>query len=306
MDIQTLPLAHEDELVLDIDPEVNSAQMSPPTETAFNKLVERVKTLEGKPEAWVQKHATAAWVLAFSIPTVVGVLALFVGVLPLLENYLDLHIRSEVASSLEGPKQEISSINTQIANINGELSVILPLVIGQSQRNVHDAAQASGEEFPSRLSDLKAALAFATEQHVKLDEPTLKNVSQKLVEAVSLDNRYQPVAWDTFVQLIRYYSYLHATNDPDYRSDAPPTPPFALSGLGIEGMTIVGGTISLDGVSWKNVVFRNSTIKYSGGFLQLDNVQFEGCRFEMPISKPAIELGQKMLASNTVTLKHSG
>jgi hypothetical protein len=309
MDVASLA-PEGDLLASSSDPEVNSEPMAPPSETAFNKLVDRVKVLEDRPVSWVEKHPTTAWLLAILIPTVVALLGIFAGVLPVLENYLDLHIKSDVDSSLQTPNSEIATLSSQIAIINGQLSLIVPLVIEESQKAIHDASTMSGGSFQAQLPELNAALGVAAEQHVSLSEPALQNISQKILEMVSSKTHPRPIVWDTFIRLLRYYSYLNATKDRSYsegEAPAPPPTPIERGGyVSVEDLTIVGGTIRLDGTVWKNVVFRDAVVVYNGGSVTLENVQFENCRFAMPISTPAVALGKQMLASSVVSFKQTG
>jgi len=44
---------------------------------------------------------------------------------------------------------------------------------------------------------------------------------------------------------------------------------------------LTNGTQKLDNLSWVNVVFSNMLVQYSGGFVELSNVKFANCRFEL-------------------------
>ena len=61
---------------------VDSVDM--PTETAFNKLKERVEQLERHrgPVSWVQKHPTMAWILGISVTIIAVLVSIFLGLLP--------------------------------------------------------------------------------------------------------------------------------------------------------------------------------------------------------------------------------
>jgi hypothetical protein len=52
----------------------------------------------------------------------------------------------------------------------------------------------------------------------------------------------------------------------------------------IEDLTIKGGEQNLDGIHWNNVVFLNTLIKYDGDEVELHNVRFVNCVFDMPDS----------------------
>jgi len=54
-------------------------------------------------------------------------------------------------------------------------------------------------------------------------------------------------------------------------------------------------SVSLDGYRFKNVIFRNSTIKYDGGPLRMENVYFVNCTFEIPPNQHGREFAEKVI-----------
>ncbi len=53
------------------------------------------------------------------------------------------------------------------------------------------------------------------------------------------------------------------------------------TGVWVEDLTMVGGTQTLDGIHWRDVMFINARIHYLGGELELRNVRFVNCTFEI-------------------------
>ncbi len=47
----------------------------------------------------------------------------------------------------------------------------------------------------------------------------------------------------------------------------------------VEDVTIVGAAQTLDGIRWRNVTFIGTRLRYEGGQLDLQNIQFVRCRF---------------------------
>ena len=47
----------------------------------------------------------------------------------------------------------------------------------------------------------------------------------------------------------------------------------------VENLVVQGAAQTLDGVRWRNVIFVDTRLRYEGGELSLDNVQFVRCRF---------------------------
>src|SRR5207245_10955818 len=60
--------------------------------------------------------------------------------------------------------------------------------------------------------------------------------------------------------------------------------------------------VLLDGEYWKNVTIKNARIVYKGGPIQLENVYFVNCTFDMQFTNPAVVLARKVLDSPSVTL----
>jgi hypothetical protein len=52
----------------------------------------------------------------------------------------------------------------------------------------------------------------------------------------------------------------------------------------VNGFTIEGGGQVLDGIDWENTVFINARIIYRGGPVDLKNVLFVNCTFDVPSS----------------------
>jgi hypothetical protein len=62
------------------------------------------------------------------------------------------------------------------------------------------------------------------------------------------------------------------------------------TGLTVDGVTISNCPQSLDGITWKNIVFVNSRIRYEGGPLALENVTFVNCTFQTTQNNEGIKL----------------
>jgi hypothetical protein len=48
----------------------------------------------------------------------------------------------------------------------------------------------------------------------------------------------------------------------------------------VNGVTLIGCPVLLDGITWRNVVFINSRVSYNGGAVILENVTFVNCTFD--------------------------
>lgn len=73
---------------------------------------------------------------------------------------------------------------------------------------------------------------------------------------------------------------------------APPSALFA-DGVWVEGVGVLGGSQTLDGIHWRDVTFVGSHIRYTGGEIELRNVRFVHCTFEITSdARSATEFGQ--------------
>lgn len=60
----------------------------------------------------------------------------------------------------------------------------------------------------------------------------------------------------------------------------------------IIGLIVVGASQTLDGIHWQDVVFVNTHIRYAGGEVELNNVRFVKCTFEIIQSNSGERLAQ--------------
>ena len=58
--------------------------------------------------------------------------------------------------------------------------------------------------------------------------------------------------------------------------------------------------VNLDNLHLKNVIFRNTTIRYTGAPLRLENVSFVNCTFDVQYTPNAIALADSLLKNSAV------
>lgn len=71
---------------------------------------------------------------------------------------------------------------------------------------------------------------------------------------------------------------------------APPLTGKLAEGIFFENGVIKGGTQTLDGIHWRNAVFIDTHIRYGGGEVELQNVRFVNCTFEVPQNTRGIQV----------------
>ena len=59
----------------------------------------------------------------------------------------------------------------------------------------------------------------------------------------------------------------------------PPSSRAFADNIRIENLTIEGAAQTLDGIHWRNVTFIGTRLRYEGGPIDLQNVQFVRCSF---------------------------
>jgi hypothetical protein len=71
--------------------------------------------------------------------------------------------------------------------------------------------------------------------------------------------------------------------------------------FGPEWIIADGGAAGLDGIEFRNVIFRNVRIAYHGGSLILKNVYFIDCTFDMAVAPKTQQLAFAVLAPTPST-----
>lgn len=97
-------------------------------------------------------------------------------------------------------------------------------------------------------------------------------------------------------------NYLDATSMPDSAEilEPPSTRAFA-DNIGIGGLTFAGAAQTLDGIRWHDVVFIGTRLRYEGGQVSLQNVQFIHCTFGFTTDERGARLA-KAIASGQNSL----
>jgi len=282
---------------------------------AVEKQQQKTPLLQSAPPAtglqgWLGRNNIVAGLLIAFVAAVVTAFGTYFGFITHLEADTSLIVKNQVNESLKDEHGRMDQMSSDIGEIKGELKVLLQ---AQVPRVVKESALLPADKFAERMPELRASLHLAKTQKVAIDEKTIKQVGDKLVQARRTAND-QGEVWDTYAELISYRSFLNGQLDPNfqkYRSTGEPKPhppPYPLPGIYAYYYSNVwtNAVVDLDGRSWENEVFKNSVIRYHGGPVMLKNVKFENCRFEISQSPPGEKLGDAILAANAVSFEHAG
>ena len=80
---------------------------------------------------------------------------------------------------------------------------------------------------------------------------------------------------------------------PDVNTEAIQVEPQRLAdNIVVESSVVRGGRQTLDGVRWRNVAFVGTRIRYMGGGVELSNVRFINCTFDLPEIRHAAQVAE--------------
>ncbi len=309
------------------------------------KLKERVKALEnaGQNSSWLQNHQVLTWLLTMSIPVVGMGLTIWLAVLPHLEHYQELQIKTEVSDALKEPLGKIDKMETDIASINGTLKAWSPLMVPQILKR---SATLSDKELLDSLTQLKNVAELATTEKVPSSTKDVTSIGKRLIQFTSDNSGIAALAWDTTTSFLQYRSALNGLTPPDALASAKPLEPnyhtlyswglapgyerpkVASSGLtvpanqaaaaGLIGedfnkgrpngpafLVVTGGGVTLDKMHLRNVIFVNVHVVYSGGPVQLQNVSFLNCTFQVAPVTNGRQFAEAVLAGPSTVFSAS-
>jgi hypothetical protein len=263
----------------------------------------------------------------------VGVLGWFVS--GWFKYYLDHRydfVNEMISTNLKakgGVNDKLDQIQQTADSTKTTLQALQPYIHDTVQRQFENVAKLPTATLMQRIPALKDLVAVAKNQNVAIDPNIVTEVGKKLVDASS-DNAE---AWGAVLRWVDYKSFNNSFSAslPDTTSVAEfrdeyviniPTgadhPTFSLKGLvpadsaaqtgyigedrnagltsGPEWIVIEGGAVGLDGISLRNVIFRNVYIQYFGAPLIMKNVYFIGCTFDMKVDPETRHLAIALLA----------
>jgi|HubBroStandDraft_6_1064221.scaffolds.fasta_scaffold23839_1 hypothetical protein len=190
----------------------------------------------------------------------------------------------------------------------GAASVAVLLVFAVLARTPTSRVQAAGYDmrlvravYSTIASDHKAfgeltdIFETATTDRVALNPRLVNLAANKVKKAYQGDSD----AWPAALAFLNYRSTQSRGNLPYAQGSC-----LQSKGMLVADLTLVCPSgQQLDGLFWKNVQFKDTTIIYHGGPTSLQNVQFVNCQFRMDYAPEAIELAKAITQSDTVTIK---
>jgi len=194
-------------------------------------------------------------------------------------------------------------VSSQLAPFSDRL---LRLETGSLLENLRKLT-APNEDLLKTLPKVRGLLRSAKDRGTITSPQAISEIATDLLNRTSGDPNLQPVAWDTMMQFIEYRSFLNAVLYPSAHSKYPGQSadvfiPENAGPIEFQRAHFQNATVRLDRGIFKDCLFENVTVIYKGGSVELKNVQFENCRFEIDLSPKAKTLTQELVASTTPSI----
>lgn len=295
-----------EEILLEI--EAGEVPGMPTTKERFEGIEARFKIIEGHlgicpkiSKSRFRPETLAEW------SEVVGVaLALVVATCTATWYLGGLMLGNRINAALGPIQNKVNAINGDIREIKGELESLRSNLDTVSLRQL-----SANPTDPDSAKSAERILMKAKASGTNLPSETISSVAKKFIAA----SQKSPDAWSAALAFFRYRSFLNASgasplsNLTPYQHThynyfiEPVGPPPALSHWGSvpiaraarlnkigtnlnanlpqgdEFLLLDGGTVVVDNMDIKNVVFRNATIVYNGNPLIMESVYFIDCTF---------------------------
>ena len=271
------------------------------------------------PNGWKK---TANWLRYWSLTgTCIAIFVALVTIVITLGIFATNRVSQE--SEFRGATQtRLTNIETRLGGIETSLLALRAAQAANLPRDKENIAEA------------KAILDTAKQSAIRLPTNVVEQSGKNLIEAASKE----PAAWDAAVRFAEYRSYLNTFNQSvfpsatkstttEYLVTTPPgypPPSFSVAGLvrteqaarfnpigqglktnteyGNSFIIVTGGGLVLDGYEFRSVVLQNAHIVYRGGPLQMQNVYFIGCTFDLVPGTNGKKMVAAILSSPAISL----
>jgi hypothetical protein len=215
----------------------------------------------------------------------------------LFGGMISWYLPLQLSSVRDGVKSDTA---VQLLPIQIQLAKLTATAALKESKDVAEAIQQTAD-FSTPSSAIEAVRTIARQARadkLQTAPSVLKDANAKIQSAISTDPALIDEGWSATLALV------------DYRSTLPPTHDLSSSpASGLQNFKLPlatqnlfdGGKQKLDGVHWKNSIFRNMRIEYGGGPMELENVRFINCTFVMKYSPKAETFADMVLTQNEVS-----
>jgi hypothetical protein len=258
---------------------------------------------------WWQRHGNSAQWAAVVIAIVLG--AFNIGVTfhfrntenqgKVSDEHLDNKIDAKLSPALTKIESEISQIRSDLALLTGRFNQL-------------DEDQRRNSRL--QLDKLSNQLTIARAKKQKSNPKMVARLGVDLLEIAGSNSDNSAVAWRVANETLSYYSsiikietkarYTFRPKDPSLECFI--SSPELGQRISVVGVGFEDCTQHLDPIAradrphpiFRDILFKNVTIIYSGGPVTLENIYFENCTFQLESTKPGELLAKTFLAQNGV------
>ena len=271
--------------------------------------------------AWVQRHPTGIWVIGIGLTILTIVVTVFVGVIPHLDKDADQAIQNKVTTALQEPLAKIGRMAEDIAQIKGSLEILRPVMSERLAQKMKASASLNSHELASSVHQISASIAAAKNAKVTIDPSLIVDVGKRVLSLAAdeasgpsiwkdvvdflnyrsfLNVDLGPPNAGTVQNFVpkTFYAWMENRSENVQLSNSGNVPRSQAAileplGANLNGNNPIGdrllilegkegrGTMTLDGLHIKNVIFRNLRVKYFGGRIRIENAQFINCEFQV-------------------------
>ncbi|MCU1339735.1 MAG: hypothetical protein JWO19_5316 [Bryobacterales bacterium] len=235
------------------------------------------------------------WVVRISAPAAL-VIAVVAWVQPQWSTHsakdLETTIDGRIDTKLKSPTKTLEDLRVDVARISTRLDDFFLLVKPAARRTLKDAAALPAKAFAAELPELKAAIDVA--KTTKIPSADYASGLRERLRAISTD---APSYWQTVASFVSYrasdgstvsqflppcelvdvFVEPGKTKIKDGKTGKVTTPPL------LGPMLHADCTVGLDGRKIIGHRFVNSVVIYRGGKLDLENVSFQNCLWDIQI-----------------------
>jgi hypothetical protein len=290
---------------------------------------------DARPEAkpWLEKNQTLVWLLSTTLILVSILVTFYVGVIPHLENDQNRQIEKQVGESLKDPLKSMGQMSNDVAEIKGILKGWAPFFTPQYFKKLVSLPDKQFVASLPQLKQItQLGSENKTETPVKDIADVGKRT---IALSATDNSNAGVLAWEVTTALLQYRSVVNAFNPPINLASAVPTLhyqtmyafnfepglPAALlassnmvvpkskaaqldligqdkneaSATGPALLVLRDGNITLDGLHLKNVILVGVHVLYRGGPLQMSNVYFLNCTFQLTRDQNGVEFAGRVL-----------
>jgi hypothetical protein len=259
-------------------------------------------------------------------------------------SYIDTKIDSKIGainSKIDGIDKTTQQESKELATINGTIAAWAPFMTPQLLKR---SASLPDKQFLESLPQLRAVVQYASENKTPAPVKEIGDTGKRTIALASANPDSAELAWNTTQALLRYRTVVNGLNPPsvvsgampipDYRtkytftSDGMPSPEVASTSPGVPReqaaaldaigqdlnkdsrvgpgyLILQGGNIVFDGMHMKNLVLISVHVIYRGGPLQMENIIFLNCTFQVAQHPNGILLADQIFTKESTSLSAS-